>query len=168
MSYPLHDFRIENENLILLWFTNGTSARVRPGDLANYLSKPDLDKVDKAMHQRRKFIKRVLPPTALFMLAGCVVTFAAHDAQQLMHRLQPAQPPAQEHLLTPQLEPAQPLPSWGVDYRFNSQSSPYSQSSASTPAASPLPAPAAEAQSKNQVQSRAAEHSRSQSAVKSK
>ncbi|HEX7259841.1 MAG TPA: hypothetical protein VF272_02830 [Candidatus Saccharimonadia bacterium] len=107
MSYPLHDFRIENENLILLSFANGTTARVQPNDLAEYLSKPDLARVTKAMSARRKFIKRVLPPTAVVLLSASILALGAHDARQFMNHLQSPQPTAKEQPLSAQPEPAQ-------------------------------------------------------------
>ncbi|HUC20315.1 MAG TPA: hypothetical protein VMR98_02355 [Candidatus Polarisedimenticolaceae bacterium] len=99
MSHQLHDFRIESDNLILLSFTNGTSARVSRSNLADYLSKPDLAQINKAMSERHKFIKRVLPPTAAVLLAAGVLVFGAQDVRQLTNRLQPAQLPAQQSLV---------------------------------------------------------------------
>lgn len=105
MTHALHDFRIENENLILLSFSNGTSARVCRDDLERYLSKPDLAKVNKAMSQRRKFMKRVLPPTAVFLLSASILALGAHDARQLMNQWKPAESPAPQSIVAPQPEP---------------------------------------------------------------
>ncbi len=80
----LTDFRIENDNVIMLSFSNGSKYRVNEPDLAQFLSLQDLAKVKKAMAKRHTFMKRVLPPTAVILLASGIMTAGAGDVQHLM------------------------------------------------------------------------------------
>lgn len=76
MQQALSDFRVENESVIFLAFSDGSKYRVSPSDLTKYLQPKDIQRVQEALALRKQFMKRVLPPTAMMVLFVSAVMFA--------------------------------------------------------------------------------------------
>ncbi len=83
MTRSLADFRIENDNVVLLLFAGGGKYRVSPHELPRYLSKGDLHRVNQALRMRKSFIKHVLPPNVTGVVVLAVVAVAGAGWIQL-------------------------------------------------------------------------------------
>lgn len=89
----LSSYSIEADHRVLLSFFDGTNVRCRPDDLTQYLTGPDLEKVNQALKLRKDFIKRVLPPTAMVLLLGATIALGRYDYhryQQALHKPAPS------------------------------------------------------------------------------
>jgi len=111
MQRSLTDFRIENDAVIFLAFTNGQEYRVNPKDLSRFLSGDDLQRVRNALRLRRQFMRRILPPTAMMVVALGIVGLGAYDVHHItsMQRskaAEEARKPAASPVATP--PPTQP------------------------------------------------------------
>lgn len=94
MARVLSDFRIESDTVVLLSFLDGASFRVRRNELDEYLNPRDLAKVEEALSLRRRFIKDVLPPTALVLMLAATAALGSYDAKRLAQIWQERQPTA--------------------------------------------------------------------------
>ena len=72
MVRALNDFRVEDDHVVLLSFTDGGSYRVNPADLSKHLSRHDQERVMQAIKMRKQFITRVLPPTAIVLFISLI------------------------------------------------------------------------------------------------
>lgn len=94
MDQGLHDFRIENDSVVLLSFADGTRQRVAPKDLDCYLTADEVNKVQAAMRLRKQFMRRVLPPTAMIILLGSIAGLGVYDVTRLAQPASEANTPA--------------------------------------------------------------------------
>jgi hypothetical protein len=90
MHEALADFRIENDSVVLLSFTDGSSYRVDPKDLDRYVSQRDVAAIRRALRLRQQFITRVLPPTLMLLLAAAIIGVGSHDMQRVQAMLHPS------------------------------------------------------------------------------
>jgi hypothetical protein len=105
MSQALADFRIESDYVVRLTFSNGRSYRVNPRDLGHFLGQDDLNRVHRALHVRRQFIRRILPPTALVLVVVGIIGFGRYDMSHISRSwLVPA--PASSQQTVPNVTPA--------------------------------------------------------------
>jgi hypothetical protein len=101
MTRHLIDFRIENEQVILLSFGDGGSYRVSPVDLPRHLSPKDLLRVQDALSLRRHFIKRTLPPSITGLLVLLIMAFGGFDLYRMDAMMPSAQLPPVKMTATP-------------------------------------------------------------------
>jgi len=83
MQEALLDFRIESDAMVWLSFANGTTYRVSPDDLEHYLRREDLLRIRQAIGLRSQFMRRVLPPTIIMLLAAGIIGLGGHDMQRV-------------------------------------------------------------------------------------
>lgn len=145
------DFRIENDRVVLLSFTDGRSCRVDPNDLHRHLNEPDLARVQEALQVRRQFIKRILPPTAMTVLVICVIGLGGYDAYRMSQMVPSIQKPEQTESLKTQSVPIAPKSS-NAGATVTAQSAPPVAAQSPSVSANPItsdPAPAAHSTSQS-------------------
>jgi hypothetical protein len=126
MHQALADFRIESDRVIFLKFADGRSCRVNPGDLGRFLHQDDVRRVRQALRLRRQFMRRILPPTALILLAAGIIGFGRYDIDQVSHGWLAPPPAAEQQTSKPVPASTVPLPA--------AQSTSPSSAPAATPA----------------------------------
>jgi hypothetical protein len=107
MQEALADFRIESDAVIWLSFVNGATYRVNPDDLEHYLERDDLLRIRRAISLRNQFMRRVLPPTIMVLLAVGIIGLGGHDMQRVEALSHP------QAKLTTHCIPAQTVPASG-------------------------------------------------------
>ena len=127
MGSSLADFRIENDRIVVLSFKDGSLRRVRVDHLDEFLGIDDVVKVREALQLRQKFIRRVLPPTAIFVLVAAVVGMGGYDYHRYSQEKSAHGAEQQQTRVSPVAEPK------------NQTKPSAAQAPASTPAAVPAP-----------------------------
>lgn len=119
----LANYSIETDHLVWLAFKDGNSLRVPVGQLPEYLTPRDLQRVRRAMKLRRDFFRHNMPPALLVLLVIGVIGLMAVGGQVALALLNrekeiPATVPPTEivrNTAPPLSEQPLPVPSPAVD-----------------------------------------------------